>query len=370
MSLTRCRTLILVAPLIANLTGCESSGGPGEKGSTPSVAARATAISNPGSPSAVPTASPSAPGAKSVSQSQLRERAIDQIQQSSRSNDPAVRANAVEAAGRVKGRLKSVVTKGLSDPNLGVRAVAATTIGRAGLKDLAESTRPLLTDESPLVRTSAVFALTKARAAVDPSPLADLLLTGATTRGRAHAAFLLGEIGNTTALPLLRQAMNQPVPGSGIDELKLFQLQLSEAMVKLGDGDMRQSLRAALYPSRPEELEAAALAAQILGEVGDRAAADQLVYLTEYRDPSGNFYPAEVRLAAAASLAKLGVRGGSFIPDTYVNNVNPAVRGQVAFTYGNIGGPAAFSRLEALLNDPVESVRLTAAFAVIRAGDQ
>jgi len=357
--MSHARTLAFSAALLTGLMGCQS---PAKKPSSPPPAGTASVGSGPAS--AAPAASPS------VSQSQLRERALEEIRAASRNDDPAVRANAMEAAGKAKGRLVSVVAKGLTDPNLGVRTVAAITVGRAGLKDLAESTRPLLADESPLVRTGAVFALTKNRAAVDPTPLADLLLTGPTTRSRAQAAFLLGEIGNSSALPLLRQAMNQPIPGSGPDELKLFQLQLAEAMVKLGDDAMRQSLRAALYPSRPEELEAAALAAQILGEIGDRSAVDQLVYLTEYRDPSGNTYPAEVRLAAAASLAKLGVRGGSFIPEQYLTNANPAVRAQVAFVYGNIGGAAGLSRLETLLSDADESVRVTAAYAVIRSAER
>lgn len=362
------RSATVVILTLAGLAACQSGSGGSSSASTPPKANTA----NPTAPTSTadPVAAAPPPPISHVSESQLRERAIQEIEAASRNDDPSIRANAVEAAGKIKGRLKPIITRGLTDPNLGVRAVAATTIGRAGLRDLAESTRPLLNDESPLVRTSAIFALTKNKSAVDPGPLADLLLTGSTAQNRAHAAFLLGEIGNRSALPLLRQALNQPIPGSGPDDIKLFQLQIAEAMVKLGDDDMRQPIRAALYPSRPEELEASALAAQILGEIGDRSAVDQMVYLTEYKDPAGNSHPAEVRLAAAASLAKLGVRGGTFIPEQYLANPNPAIRSQVAFTYGNVGGKTAFSRLETLLNDPNDSVRVTAAFAVIRASER
>ncbi len=351
----------LILTLFAGLAACQPAAKPS--------ASTATKPTGQSAPTASPVAPAPAPVAR-VSQSQLRERAIDELEAAFRSDDAAVRANAVEAAGKVRGRLSPIIRKGLADPNLGVRAVAATTIGREGFRDLAEETRPLLADPSPLVRTSAIFALNRNRAAVDPSPIADLLLTGPTASNRAHAAFLLGELGNRSALPLLRQALNQPVPGSGPDEIKLFQLQLAEAMVKLGADDQRQVIRAALYPSRAEELEAAALAAQILGEIRDRAAIDQLVYLSEYTDPTGNPHPAEVRLAATASLAKLGVKGGAFIPDQYLANPSPVVRSQVAFTYGNIGGAAALARLEGFLADPSPSVRVAAAFAVLRATER
>ena len=75
------------------------------------------------------------------------------------------------------------------------------------------------------------------------------------------------------------------------------------------------TVRSALYPSRPEELEATALAVQIIGEVHDRGAIDQLIYLVD--EETDRPMPAEVRLAVAGALAKLGLREGGFIADEY-----------------------------------------------------
>lgn len=62
--------------------------------------------------------------------------------------------------------------------------------------------------------------------------------------------------------------------------MRLLQLQLAEAMVKLGEDDQIATIRAALYPSRPEDLEATALAVQIIGQVKDRGSIDELIYLS------------------------------------------------------------------------------------------
>ncbi|MFZ4576645.1 MAG: hypothetical protein ACOYN0_19865, partial [Phycisphaerales bacterium] len=97
-------------------------------------------------PSAATATKGSVPAAQvdfssAVIASSLRERAITTIEELARSADPVARANAVEAAGRSAGRLRAVIERGLTDPNTGVRSVAAMTIGKAQVKDLAERAR-------------------------------------------------------------------------------------------------------------------------------------------------------------------------------------------------------------------------------------
>jgi HEAT repeat protein len=305
-----------------------------------------------------------------VASSEVRERALARVQELAASANPVVRANAMEAAGLVPNRCVEVLRRGLSDSSPAVRSVAAMAAGRAGVTAVLPQVRPLVDDAAPSVRLSARFALSKLGEPVDLTPLGRALMTSETVGGRSHAAFLLGELGNSSALGLLREAASERTRGASAADQKLFTLQVAEAMIKLGDGAQRQVVRAALYPARPEELEAAALAAQILGQVNDTESAKQLVHLSEYRDSSGRAYPSEVRLAIARSLGMMGVRGGEFIADEHAASPDPLLRGLSAMVYGAFRTPRAMGRLSAMLDDPAEEVRVAAAHAVLTATER
>lgn len=310
------------------------------------------------------------PGAKAVMQvstSELRERALDEIEAGSRSGAPEVRANAVEAAGLAARRCESVIASGLKDDNVGVRSVAAMAAGRARIDALAPALNPLLLDPSPYVRGAAIMGLAKMGRPVDQTPLSNMLLTDASPRVRAHAAFCLGEIGNESALGLLRQAARSSVTRASETELKLMQLQIAEAMVKLGDEATVQGIRAALYPSRPEELEATALAVQILGQVRDKGSSGAMIHLAETKDAQGKPLPPEIRLGIAAALAKLGSPHGGYIADEFVADPNRLLRAQAAGVYGEIGDSASLAQLRTLLADEDQRVRVSAARGVLAA---
>lgn len=298
--------------------------------------------------------------------SRLRERALVLLNEATTSPEPQLRANALEALSMVPSRLERVVGPALNDQNEGVRAVAATVIGRSGLCELALAVRPLLTDASPFVRASAIYTLRRCGHESDPTPLAGLLLNDPVYRVRSHAAFVLGEMGDSSALPLLRQAARGAMSAGYNAQARLLYLQIAEAMVKLGDESQLQTIRAALYPSRPEELEATALAVQIIGELRDEAAAAQLVQLTKAENEVGQSMPAEVRLGAAASLARLGYPEGAFIADEYWQHKSAPLRSQAAYVYGRTGHPASLAKLEQMLEDPDGAVRVAAAAAIVR----
>jgi HEAT repeat protein len=299
--------------------------------------------------------------------SALRERAIRIIEESAGSENPSIRANAIEAAGKSAQRFRPLIERGLTDPNLGVRAVAAMTIGKKKLAESASRCRAMLDDGAVQCRIAAIFALAANGIDVDPTPLADSLLTDSSLRVRAQSAFILGELGNPSSVPLLRQSLAATPASADPSQVKILHLQIAEAMIKLGDDEQRTGVRAALYPSRAEELEAAALAAQILGQVRDRKSISQMVYLSEFKDDTGRQHPAEVRLAVADSLALMDVRGGAFIVDSYINSTEPAIRAQSAHAYGTIADNASLNRLAALMNDTDPLVRIAAADAVMRA---
>lgn len=298
--------------------------------------------------------------------SQLHERAFDMLSAMARGTDPQLRANALESLARMPQRLEPLVIPALHDENPGVRSTAAQMVGRVRLKDTAPAVRPLLDDPSPFVRASAIYALVRCGMQVDQSPLAALLMNDPSARVRAHVAYLLGEIGEPSASGLLRDAARMAPDSAQSSELRILQMQIAEALVKLGDPTQIEPIRAALYPSRPEDLEITALAAQIIGLVRDGSSVDELIYLTAYRDRQGHMMPAEIRLAAAASLAKLGLDKGAFVADEYAGNQLAVLRAQSAYVYGEVGHPANLPKLEVLISDPSGIVQVAAAGAVLK----
>lgn len=300
-----------------------------------------------------------------ITASELRERALDILTAAATDPVPQLRANAIEAMAFTPLRIEPLIASALRDENPGVRSTAAVVVGKAGLRQSA-AVRPLLTDPSPYVRASAMYALIRTGADVDRTPLGGLLLNDPSPRVRAHVAFLLGEIGEKSALGLLKEAARTQVPRAPAAEVRLLNMQIAEAMVKLGEESQIESIRAALYPSRPEELETTALAVQIIGQLRDRGAMDELVVLTAMVDQQGNRMPAEVRLAAAGALARIGLRRGTFLADEYISHELPALRAQAAHVYGEIGYTGNLHKLEKMLGDPNGMVQVAAAAAIVK----
>ncbi len=308
---------------------------------------------------------------------QLRQLAIDTLINYASNGTPELRANAMEGLIPLPSRLEPVARKALVDANAGVKAVGAMATGRAGLVSLAPFVQPLLSDPSPMVRSSAIFAMGKlastreGRGSVqtpDPSPLATML-TSTDTRERSQAAFVLGELGNKSAIPMLREALKKGAARATPAQTRIMQLQISEAIAKLGDDAALGDLRGALFPAQSEDLEVAALASQIVGQVEDRQSVGQLSYLVTHNDPREGRFPAEVRLAAGAAMAKLGEPGGSKVADDYTNDPSPAIRAQAALTYGE-GARDNLSRLAGMVSDPEAIVRIAAAAAVLKITDR
>ncbi|MEO1008526.1 MAG: HEAT repeat domain-containing protein [Planctomycetota bacterium] len=301
-----------------------------------------------------------------IERSQARERAIAALERYAGDPNPVVRGNALEGLLEAPGRASPVLRRALNDESPGVRAIALMAIGRAERASLLDDAEPLLRDPSPYVRLSAVYAMAANRAPRQMSTLADAVLEADDPRLRAHAAVILGELGNESALPLLRQAARRPMRLADPVQLQLMRLQMGEAMVKLGDEAQVHPLRAALYPARPEELEAAALAARILGEVRDRGSVDQLILLTAKEDETGRKLPPEVRLSAVYALAEIGQPQGFFIAEEYLAHPSPQVRALAALSLGRTGQARHLPVLEGMLADADPAVRVHAAAAVVR----
>lgn len=355
--------VVVSAGLVASV-GAQpaSSVRPSRPAGTPSVQAGPATI-NPSTASVERFKSP-------VEQAKLREEALDLLMKASRDGDALARATTLEALQLAPGRLAEVVPMGLADPNLGVRSAAAMMVGRSKLKQFAAQVEPLLRDSDPRVRASAIYALDAIGVSVDPTPLAATLLSDPSPQARAHAAMIIGDMKYPSGIGLLRDAARQPMERVTQVEKRIFDIQLAEAMVKLGDNRQLEVLRAALYPARPEDLEVAALAVQSIGLVKDREAADNLIWLTSSRNEQGQPMPAEMRLAAAASLAMLGRPQGGFIADEFAGHASAALRAQSAFVYGEVGRAENLPKLEILMRDGESPVRVAAAAAVLKVTSQ
>ncbi len=316
-----------------------------------------------------------------LARSELRERAFETLLEGTVSPDPLIRAHSLEGLKSVPTRAEPALRAALADPNAGVRFVAAAAIGALRLESSVPFVRPLMRDADARVRAAAIFALSVNGERVDITPLANMLRE-ADPRIRSEAARTLGELGNRSAIPMLRQAASaRPAfrsdPSTGEMSISqaehLFQLQVAEAMVKLGEATESDVLRAALYPATREGFEAAVLAAQILGQLRDEQAIAQLVELIEQRVPGSAenddprldtfVQPKELRLAAARALARMGHNGGMYVADMYADDPNPLVRSQASFVYGESGLADRLVKLEAMLDDPEQVVRISASAA-------
>lgn len=345
--------LLAASGLMWGPVGCKSGGGPSRRAAA--------------SPETMTT----------VERSRVREAAISALLEMTQSEDPQVRANAIEGLLPASARLGAVLPGALADPNEGVRTVAATVVGKARLTDLAGAVEPLTSETSGFVRGAAIFALRRCGVAVDPSPLGAMVTGDPSPRVRAQAAYLLGELGDKGTSAMLREAVQLQVPRANPTEMKVLSLQVAEALVKLGDDEQLGTIRAALYPSTADELDATVLAAQVLGELRDRGSEGQLRNLAAMRDPAGRPMPIEVRLAVIGALGSMGAEApvGDAL-DALASGPAP-VQMQAAWALGQVGSPGAIRALEAWLGSgsgggagpgsTPERVRVAVAAALLQA---
>ncbi len=178
--------------------------------------------------------------------------------------------------------------------------------GKARMGGLVEAVRPLAREESPFVKAAALFALRRCGDGANPTALGWMVTEDPSARVRAHAAYLLGELGEKGTSAMLREAAQLQVTRANAAEMKVLGVQIAEALVKLGDESQIHTIRAALYPATAEELDATVLAAQVLGGLQDRASEGQLRNLASMQDPAGRSMPLEVRLAVVGALGSMG----------------------------------------------------------------
>lgn len=76
--------------------------------------------------------------------------------------------------------------------------------------------------------------------------------------------------------------------------------------------------------------------------------------------------PAEVQIAAAEALARLGNPRGAFIVREHLTSESAAIRAQAALALGELDDPANLGVVRRLMDDPSPLVRVHAAAAAAR----
>lgn len=293
-----------------------------------------------------------------------RERAVTILMDSSQSEWAQLRANAFEALISDPVLLRREVLSGIADENRGVRFVATMAIARASLCDLISFVEPLLFDPSDSVRAAAMYALHTCGEDIDPTPLA-AMVDSEDPEVRGNAYVVLGLLGNPTATRLIRSSLGTPLGLADPVRMKLVELQGAAALVRLGEVQEIEPIRAALF-APVEQAEITALAIQIISELADKGARQMLARLVEA--PSEQARPAEIRLAAAEAIAKLGFREPEpllRLASEYRHDPRPATRAQTASLLSEVDDATSDAFLAELMVDEDALVRLAAAGSLL-----
>ncbi len=353
--------------VLASFTGCESgealppaSGRPWSTKSASIVDPDAAARSG---PAALTHPAPVQPFSVASDLSGTQN-ATDLLLQATASPSWELRSQAVQGLSASPAVLSAVCERLMGDPHPSVRYATCIVIGQERLGNIVQLTRPLLLDPSPSVRAAALFALARCGEPVDLTPVGALLL-GENIRDRSNAAYVLGRLGNPSALALLKSSIQQASARSDPYEESIFFLQVAEAMVLLGDDSQLDPIRASLF--QPENrAELIGLGCQIVENVRDRGALSHLHRIMSASGPQTR--PLELRLVATTAWVRLGgqpLGEASAIAFEGARSADPVIRAQATFALGAIGTREARAALSGMLSDVDPRVQVAAAAAII-----
>jgi len=306
---------------------------------------------------------------EAVDRRAVLDRAVRELIELSQGPNPALRSNAIEAMQQLPERALPTTQRGLEDPNPAVRFAAVVSAGQLEFKSLVPAIRPLVRDPNRSVRAAAIYALHRLGEEIDLTPLAGMLRSQDPGL-RSNVALLMGLMGDASAIPMLKQAAAAPMPKVSGARAAIVRCQIAEAVVRLGDNSELNTLRASAYSTYGE---VRVISINAMGAVGDERMIPALkAFLREADDPREGRArePVEVRLAAAAALARMDEHAGLSTALRFSRDANPVVRAQAAWGLGWFEGEdRAFARLRALLDDEAPMVRVAAAASVVRQAD-
>ncbi|HVX84339.1 MAG TPA: HEAT repeat domain-containing protein [Phycisphaerae bacterium] len=308
-------------------------------------------------PQAGGTSPPPGPAERAV-----LEKAIGVLQEQFTSNDPAARANCVEAIQPLNDpRSTAMIEAALHDPEWVVRFAGAMAAGRRKLQELQPELEQMTQDANGSVRVGAVFALRRlGEPAARHQQVVDAALSDRDPATRANAALVLGLLGDRSAIGLLQSR--------ALETDQRVRLEITAALARLGDADAQRVIVAQAMSKYGED---EWMAMDVCGDLPEQASAKPLLMGLEDA-PAGT--PAQDvpltvirQLVAARSLARQGSIQGADIAVRHLADPEPELRGLAALALGEILSPiGARQRLAPLLDDPDPSVRRSAAAAVVK----
>ncbi len=304
-----------------------------------------------------------------------REQAVAVARETLNATDAVLRANGVEALSPVAELRQPALSLALADPSEAVRFAGLMLVAKHEVAALGDEAVRLQTDEDPSVRGAAVYASYVLDRPADMAYLARLAGTSDPwVRGNAY--LILGEMSLPGTVTMLREMSQLPMSRATVTERSIADLQLAEAMVKLGEEELGLGVvRAAMYEKTNEEVRVFAVA--IAGRLSDRAYAPALRSMVQQPTEED---PPELAILAATGLARMGDASGLEVlveasrRETLVWQEQEydafTHRAQSAFGLGEINDVRAATALVRLLQDENPYVRVSAAAAVLKALEQ
>jgi len=291
---------------------------------------------------------PKVPAKKNVPLNpRLPEQAKIEIDRALRSDDPVIRAHAIEAVQDTLADEKSAeVQAAIKDPDPMVRFAAIMAAGKLQLADAKPDLLQLVDDPQPVVRVASVYALHRLgdyryskeleRYSEDPLP-----------QVRGNTALVLGLLGEPSAINILKPMLH--------DANMAVSLQVAEAMWRLGNEEGRDRLIAVTLNINPGYQMVAMLALGAPRDVRVRA---------HIRANLTSDY-IEVALVAARVMGQLQSDEGYGVAINGAKSSDARQRSLAALAFGAIGRNDAQEYLEKLLKDSNQDVRIAAATAIL-----
>ena len=287
------------------------------------------------------------------------------LDEASRNSDKSLRAHAIESMQYDMTIFEPGVRRGLADREPSVRFVSAMSVAKLRMPGAGPLIEPLKLDPNESVQAAAILALTRCGTQTNPSPLAKMILSQSAEL-RGNTAMVLGELGNKSALIMLKEATRQPMSRANPAAVRIVNLQIAEAMVQLGDQSEIEPIHAALF-FRSDQSECIELACEIASRLHDQGSLPMLQRLVEA--DGGDIRPIEIRLFAAIAACKImqsppsGLAGLGVISS---HDPNVRVRTLAAKLLGVVGGADTESVLSRLLRDREPEVQVAAAGSILR----
>jgi HEAT repeat protein len=216
------------------------------------------------------------------------------------------------------------------------------------------------------VRAAAIATLAKLGRTVDPTPLAAMVRSD-DPEVRSNAYLVLGEMGNRSAVPMIRESLGKGMRQVNPARVRVVELQGAEALVRLGEPDGIEPIRAALF-APGEQAEFTALAAQQVARLRDDGSRAILMRLIDGTGISAR--PTEVRIGCAVALAQISPEDAQAVvrfARTLAKDREPVVRAQAGLALAMAGGAAAVPEIEPMLLDPDPTVQLAVAKGLLAA---